>query len=122
MNKLKAGVSLGAVIGISACTTSPVVVTGPQSFSMSATRCGICVPVASYVTEQAGKYCQTQNKDIVVKSVTSNNKQPMFPGSATIKNKKKTHKTDTPPHRKKNEECNLETASPELDPIRHKVE
>ena len=122
MNKLKAGVSLGAVIGISACTTSPVVVTGPQSFSMSATRCGICVPVASYVTEQAGKYCQTQNKDIVVKSVTSNNMQPMFPGSATINFECVAHKAVTPPLRELIEECNLETASPELDPIRHKVE
>jgi hypothetical protein len=115
------GLSLGIVIGLCACTTSPIVATGPQSYSLSATRCGICVPVTSYVTEQAGKYCQTQNKDMVVKSVTSNNMQPMFPGSATINFECVVHNAVTP-LREEIEECKLETASPELDPIRHKVE
>ena len=121
MNKVRVGLLFGIVIGLSACTTSPVVVTGPQSYSLSATRCGLCVPVTSYVTEEAGKYCQAQNKDIVVKNVTSNNMQPMFPGSATINFECIAHNAVSP-LREAIEECKLEIASPELDPIQHKVE
>jgi hypothetical protein len=118
-NKCLAAVSVMLLVG--GCATSDVVSTGPQSFSLSATRCGICAPVTSYVTEQAGNYCQSKNKQLVVRNITSNNMQPMFPGSATI-NFSCVSQSDPNMAKVVFDECKKDYERPDLNPIRGKVE
>lgn len=109
-----------AVIALSACATSPVTSTGPDTYSLSATRCGLCEPVTSYVTQEAGKYCQSQGKHIAVLGVSSNDRQPMFPGSATINF---TCSSDNSAAVSSlTEECQKDMQSAELNSIRDKVE
>jgi hypothetical protein len=66
------------------CTTSAVVQVGPQSYSLSATRCGVCEAVSGYVTVQASNYCMAQHRFLIVRNMSGNNMQPWAPGSATI--------------------------------------
>ncbi len=73
-----------ASLVLAGCVTSSVVAIGPQSYTLSATRCGLCEPVNAYATEQAGKYCVAQGRYLIVRNISGNNLQPMFPGSATI--------------------------------------
>jgi hypothetical protein len=69
---------------LSACVASQVASTGKDSYSLSATRCKRCEPAPEYVVEQAGAYCESIHKNALVSRVISDNRQPMFPGSATV--------------------------------------
>ena len=88
---------------------------------MSATRCGLCVPVSSYVTTKAADYCKSLGKQLVVRGITGNNMQPMFPGSATI-DFSCVATADADAAKVVADECNRDYASADLDPIRAKVE
>ena len=113
--------AVSATIIIGGRATSAVVSTGPQTFSMSATRCGLCAPVTSYITEQAANYCPSQSKQLVVRNITSNNLQPMFPGSATI-NFSCVSPSDSNAAQVAMDECKKDCEISALDPIRTKVE
>ncbi len=121
MNGLKRAVLVAYLIGMTGCVTSPISPTGPQSYSMSATRCGLCTPVTSYATGEANKYCESHGKHMTVRNITSNNMQPMFPGSATI-NFECMAESSGPTAQSIAEECKVEYGVVDLDPIRHKVE
>jgi hypothetical protein len=121
MNVLKQVLVIGYLVAVTGCATSPVTPTGPQSYSLSATRCGLCVQVTSYVTGEANKFCDSHGKHMIVRNVTSNNMQPMFPGSATI-NFECVAENSAPTVQSIAEECKLEYGVADLDPIRHKVE
>jgi hypothetical protein len=121
MNVLKQLLLIGYLVEVTGCATSPVTPTGPQSYSLSATRCGLCVPVTSYVTGEANKFCDSHEKHMIVRNVTSNNMQPMFPGSATI-NFECVRENTGPTVQSIVEECKIELGVADLDPIRHKVE
>jgi hypothetical protein len=108
-------------LALAGCATSAVIPTGPETYSLSATRCGLCTPVSGYVTEEASKYCQSQGKHLVVNNVTGNNMQPMFPGSATI-NFSCVSQDNAQLRQEAKEECVKEYAISDLDPIRNKVE
>lgn len=69
---------------LSACVTGQVVPTGKDSYSLSASRCGLCEPVQGYVIEQASAYCKSINKHMMIRYINADSRQPMFPGSATI--------------------------------------
>ena len=69
---------------LSACVTSQVVSTGKDSYSLSDTLCKRCEPAPEYVVERAGAYCESTHKHVLVSRVISDNRQPMFPGSATV--------------------------------------
>jgi hypothetical protein len=68
---------------LSACVTSPVVSTGKDNYSLTVTRCKCCEPAPKYVVEQAGTYCESSHKHVLVSHVISDNRQPMLPGTAT---------------------------------------
>jgi len=112
-------VSCGALL--TGCVTSAVVSTGPQTYSLSATRCGLCAPVSSYVASQAAAYCKSQGKQLLVNNISGNNLQPMFPGSATI-NFSCIAAAETTAVQRAVDECKKNYDTPELDPIRAKVE
>jgi hypothetical protein len=103
------------------CATSGVQSTGPQTYSLSATRCGLCAPVSSYVTEQATNYCKGQSKQLVVINIIGNNLQPMFPGSATI-NFRCATPIDATAAQLAWDECKRDYETADLDPIRTKIE
>ena len=111
---------MGTLI-LSACTTSGIMTTGPDTYTLSATRCGLCAPVTGYVTEQATAYCAAKHESLNVRNISGNNMQPMFPGSATI-TFSCTTPVDTPPLKAAAEQCKSDFATSELDPIRNKVE
>jgi hypothetical protein len=69
---------------LTGCVTGAVTSVGKDTYTMSASRCGICEPVQGYVTSKAGAYCNSIGKNLVVRGVTGNNVQPWAPGSATI--------------------------------------
>jgi len=119
VNRILFGVLTAGLLA--GCATSPVTSTGPQTFSMSATRCGLCAPVSSYVTEQAAHYCGTLGKQLIVRNISGNNMQPMFPGSATI-DFSCVVATDASATRAAIDECNTDYESRDLDQIRAKVE
>lgn len=107
--------------GLCGCSTSPVVSTGPQTYSLSATRCGMCEPVSAYVTEEASKYCQSQSKHLVVQNINTSGNQPPFPGSATINFSCLSEDARTT-YQVVSEECAKDYQNPALDPIRQKIE
>lgn len=106
---------------LAGCATSAVQSTGPQTYSLSATRCGLCAPVSSYITEQATNYCNGQGKQLVVININGNGMQPMFPGSATI-NFRCAAPVDTTAVQLVWDECKRDYETTDLDPIRSKVE
>lgn len=116
-----AAAALSAYCLISACSTSPVVSTGPQTYSLSATRCGLCIPVTSYVTQQANQYCDSRGEQVSVRGITSNNLQPMFPGSATI-SFTCVALSAAAPLQQVADECTKGYETATLDSIRHKIE
>jgi hypothetical protein len=75
---------VGALLALAACVTGKVIAIGPQSYTLSATRCGLCEPVAGYVTEQASNYCAEQHRFLILRNIDGNHMQPWTPGSATI--------------------------------------
>lgn len=119
--KTKTGLSVYAVL-LTACATSSVRTVGPDTYSLSATRCGLCQPVSAYVTDQAGQFCQSKGKQVVVTNISSNNLQPMFPGSATITFSCADHVNPRELMVAATNECKADYQSPELDAIRSKVE
>lgn len=80
---MKIAVFAGCLV-LAACTTGPITQSGKDTYILSATRCGACAPVQGYVTQQAGIYCTSLGKNLVVRSITGNNLQPWVPGNATI--------------------------------------
>jgi len=104
-----------------ACLTSPVTPTGPQSYSLSATRCGLCEPVTGYVTVAANKYCQNLGKRMVVRMSRPTTTNQCSRGSATI-NFDCVAETPTEARAASVAECKVDYSSSDLDPIRHKVE
>jgi hypothetical protein len=105
-----------------ACTTSGVMTTGPGTYTLSATRCGLCAPVSGYVTQQATAYCATQHASLVVKNINGNNMQPMFPGSATITFSCGMELDTSSLIKEVADQCKAAYETAELDPIRYKVE
>jgi len=78
--------------------------------------------VTAYVTQVASEYCQSHGqKQLFVRSISTNNMQPMFPGSATI-TFQCLGDNRIEAHREISEQCTQEYADIDLDPIRHKVE
>jgi hypothetical protein len=84
VNVMKNLLLCGAALMLTACSTSQIIAVGPQSYTLSATRCGICEPVSGYVTEQASNYCMAQHRFLIVRNIDGNHLQPWAPGSATI--------------------------------------
>jgi hypothetical protein len=64
---------------LTGCVTGAVTSVGKDTYTMSASRCGICEPVQGYVTSKAGAYCNSIGKNLVVRGVTGNNVQPWAP-------------------------------------------
>lgn len=118
---MKYGLMVVGLLLLLGCTTSAVMSVGPDTYTLSATRCGVCEPVSAYVTEQATAYCATKNGTLNVRNITGNNLQPMVPGSATIVFSCSTS-IDTTPVKVAADQCKADYATPELDPIRNKVE
>ncbi len=76
--------AVALALASSGCVTGRVSEVGRDTYLVSASRCGICEPVQSYVTTIAAGYCAELGKAMLVRTMNGNYAQPLFPGSATL--------------------------------------